>query len=264
MHPATRVAPLGPAARHVEGGGGQERGDRAARREEQPQPVVARRVGHPHEQVDARGAGHEAHFGVHHQRYPLRASRPAAGVQARGDGEHAAHQEMPDAGGIDPAPDAHLGERRLALAHGIEVVGVAAVADVLEAGEAVVGPITEANGERSVLACGDADRIARDLPGLVLQVGMAARRRQPEAPPAEGRHSGGYELDGTRGDVGEEPDAVRPLVGDEACRLPIHRVALGGEPDLEPGMDAHLVADAQLDPAARNRREAHDVGPRMR
>ena len=93
---------------------------------------------------------------------------------------------------------------------------------------------------------------------------MAARRRQPEAPPAEGGHVGGHELDGARGDVGEEPDAVRPFVDDEAHRLPVHRVAFGREADLEPGVDGHLVPDTQIDPAPRNRREAHDVGTRMR
>src|SRR5439155_13749736 len=103
---------------------------------------------------------------------------------------------------IEPATYKNGGERHLAVADGVEIVRIAAVARVVEGGEARVPPVAEANGERTIVGDRDADRATRDLAAEVLLIGMAARRREPEPAPAEGRHVGGHELDAARGTSG--------------------------------------------------------------
>ena len=144
-------------------------------------------------------------------------SRRARLVEARGNVEDARHDQALDARRVPVPLDPRRCEHGAGVADDrVEVVGVTAVATILDGREAGEPPIPESHVERAVLGRADAHAVPSDVAAAVLLVGSGGAGRQPVAPPPEGGDVAGHELDVDGRALGQHPHPVRAVGHDHA------------------------------------------------
>src|SRR5437016_4564364 len=132
---------------------------------------------------------------THTGRDPCRGADVDVAFRSR---EAARHDELGDARWMATTFDVDVDRARDGFVAGyrVEVVGVAAVSNVLDLEQARPRRVADAHRERALIGIGDdGDVVRRDLVPLVDLVGRRLARRQTDASPPEGRDVPDDDLD---------------------------------------------------------------------
>ena len=245
----------------VEGRGRPRARPRSSGREPQPETVVLGGVVHGQLQVDTIESGSDPGPEPDGQGHRGAGAFATIGRQRGGDLEGPRDVELLDARAMPPTDhgDREQPDRPLDR---IEVVGVAAVALVLEEAEALVAPVAALDRQRAVVRRRDPKPGRSDGAPVVLVVRRRVAPRQPVATPAERRDLLRHPLDRPGSLLRQDPDPLRRVVNHDPCRRAVDGHPAAGQAGHRKGVDPETVVD-DLGEGVAVHGEPDDVGPGM-